>query len=137
MGLVGRRARGLIDDWLAGWRNLPSRQGPALVIVEARHTALIGQIGLGDRGCDVVELVYGIAPGYRGRGYASAATRLVGSWLLEAGAARQHELHIDKGHVASQRVAVSAGFTLVGTVESNVPATGKTYEDLRFVMPAT
>lgn len=51
---------GLIDDWLAGWRNLPSRQGPALVVVEADYPDLIGQVGLGNRGDGVVELVYGI-----------------------------------------------------------------------------
>jgi RimJ/RimL family protein N-acetyltransferase len=129
--------KGLIDDWLAGWGNRPSRHGPALVIVETDHTDLIGQIGLGDRGSGTVELLYGIAPRHRGRGYAAAATRLVASWLLAAGAARQIELRIDKDHLVSQRVAVAAGFTLVGTVESHVPATGKTYEDLRFVMPAT
>lgn len=136
-GATRSACNGLIDDWLAGWGNLPSRQGPALVIVEAGHTDLIGQIGLGDRGRGVVKLLYGIAPRYRSSGYASAATRLVAFWLLEEGAASQIELRIDKDHVASQRVAVAASVTLVGTVESRVPATEETYEDLRFVMPAT
>jgi RimJ/RimL family protein N-acetyltransferase len=53
---------------LAGWRNETSFQGPALVVVEAGQTDLIGQVGLGDRGDGIVELVYGIAPDYRGRG---------------------------------------------------------------------
>ncbi len=72
----------IIDDWLAGWRNEPSYQGPALANVDPDKDDLIGQIGLGDRGEGVAELVYGIAPDHRGRGYASAATRLVADWLL-------------------------------------------------------
>lgn len=129
-----RACTALIEDWLAGWRNETRFHGPALVFVEAGQTHLIGQVGLGDRGDRSVELVYGIAPDYRGRGYASSAARLVASWLLTEGVARQIELHIDKDRVASQRVAIKAGFTLAGTVVSHVPATGATYEDLRYVL---
>jgi hypothetical protein len=39
----------LVEDWLAGWRNEASFHGPALVIVEAGHNELIGQVGLGER----------------------------------------------------------------------------------------
>jgi RimJ/RimL family protein N-acetyltransferase len=125
-----------VDDWLAGWRNEPSAQGPAFTIVEADQDDLIGRIGLGDRGDGVVELVYGIAPDRRGRGYASAATRIVAEWLLSEGMARQVELRIDTELVISQRVAVRAGFVPAGTVMSHVPATGMTYEDLRYIVPA-
>lgn len=124
----------LIEDWLAGWRNEASFQGPALVVVEAGRIDLIGQVGLGERGDGIVELVYGIAPDFRGHGYASSAARLVASWLLTEGLARQVELRIDKDRVASQRVAIRAGFTLVGTVICHVPATGATYEDLRYTL---
>jgi hypothetical protein len=51
----------LIDDWLAAWRNSETFHGPALAVVEVGGSDLIGQIGLGDRGDGVVELVYGIA----------------------------------------------------------------------------
>jgi RimJ/RimL family protein N-acetyltransferase len=44
------------------------------------------------------------------------------------------ELRIDPGNIASQRVAAAAGFTPAGTVQSHVPATGETYDDLRFIM---
>ena len=124
----------LIEEWLAGWRNEASFQGPALVVVEAGHNDLIGQVGLGDRGNGSVELVYGIAPDYRGRGYASSAARLVASRLLTEGLARQVELRVDKDHLVSQRVAATAGFTLVGTVVSHAPATDETYEDVRYVL---
>jgi RimJ/RimL family protein N-acetyltransferase len=133
-GADDRACTALIEDWLAGWRNEASFQGPALMVVEAGHMDLIGQVGLGERGDGSVELVYGIAPDYRGRGYSSSAARLVASWLLTEGLARHVELRIDKDRLVSQRVAATAGFTLVGTAVSHVPATDETYEDLRYVL---
>ena len=104
----------LLGDWLAGWRNLPSVHGPAFVITQAGHPKLIGQVGLGDRGDKVVELVYGIGPDHRGRGYAARALRLAARWLRDEGSADQIELRIAVSHLESQRVAVAAGFTLAG-----------------------
>src|SRR5487761_668828 len=126
--------KALIDDWLTGWWNLPSFHGPALVIVEAGQSQMVGQVGLRARGAGpVVELVYGVAPNHRGRGYATRAVGLVASWLFREGLAGELELHLDKHNTASQRVAAKAGFTAAGTVVSQVKATGDTYEDLRFV----
>lgn len=123
----------LVDDWLAGWRGQRSLQGPALVI-GAGGPVLVGQVGLGDRGDGAIELGYGIAPGHRGRGYATRAVRLITRWLLDDGLADSVELRIDQGNAASQRVAAAAGFELAGTVRSHVPMTGETFTDLRFVM---
>lgn len=127
---------GLIADWLAAWRNEPSFHGPALAIVKTGRSELIGQVGLGDRGEDVVELVYGVSPRQRGHGYASAAVGLVARWLLQEGLASKVELRIDKNNIASQRVAAKAGFQAAGTVVSQVKATKKGYQDLRFVLAA-
>jgi RimJ/RimL family protein N-acetyltransferase len=124
----------LVRDWLAGWQNRPSFQGPALVMAEAGRDRLIGQVGLADRGDGVVELAYGVAPDHRGRGYASAAARLAARWLLAGELAGQVELRIDPGNLASQRAAATAGFSPAGTVTSGVRATGESYTDLRFVM---
>ena len=126
----------LVGDWLAGWHNRRSSHGPALIIIitAADEAALAGEIGLGDRGDGVVELTYGIAPDRRGRGYATRAARLAARWLLREGHASTVELRIDAGNMASQRVAVAAGFTPAGTIRSHVPATGETYNDLRFIM---
>ena len=124
----------LVRDWLAGWQNRRSFQGPALVVVEAGRDRLAGQVGLGDRGDSVVELAYGVAPDHRGRGYASAAARLAARWLLADGLAREVELRIDPGNTASQRAAATAGFSPAGTVTSRGPATGERYTDVRFVM---
>ncbi len=125
----------LIGDWLAGWRNQQSFHGPALVIVAAGHTQLIGQVGFAGRGDNAVELVYGVAPDRRGRGYASRAARLAARWLLAEGLAGQVELRIGRDNIESQRVAAAAGFRPAGRVVSQVAATGERYDDLRFVMP--
>ena len=126
--------RALIGDWLAGWNNQYSFHGPALIISPATEPALAGYVGLGDRGDRVVELVYGIAPDRRGRGYATRAARLTAHWLLHEQHASMVELRIGAGNTASQRVAAAAGFTPTGTIRSHVPATGETYDDLRFVL---
>lgn len=99
-------------------------------------TQLIGHVGFRDRGSGVVELVYGLAPGRRGRGYASGAAGLVARWLLADRLAREVELRIGRSNVESQRVAAAAGFVLAGSVVSSVEATGETYDDLRFVRAA-
>jgi RimJ/RimL family protein N-acetyltransferase len=92
------------------------------------------QVGLRRPRRGVVELTYGIAPDRRGRGYATSAARLASRWLLHEGHASTVELRTGAGNTASQRIAVAAGFTPAGTVRSHVPATGETYDDLRFVM---
>jgi RimJ/RimL family protein N-acetyltransferase len=143
----------LVSDWLAGWDNRRSFHGPALIITTTGEPALagepplagdpvltgeptlVGEIGLSDRGEGVVELAYGIAPDRRGRGYATRAMRLAARWLLSEGHAGTVELRIDPGNTASQRAAVSAGFTPAGTVRSHVSVAGETYDDLRYVMP--
>jgi RimJ/RimL family protein N-acetyltransferase len=124
----------LIADWLAGWRNLPSVQGPALVMTEVGQMRAIGHVGLRDRGDRVVELVYGVAPDQRGHGYASRAARLVARWLLDEGLAREVELRIGEGHAESLRVAGNAGFALAGTVVSRATGTGESFHDRRFVL---
>jgi RimJ/RimL family protein N-acetyltransferase len=126
--------RALVRDWLAGWGNQRSIHGPALIITAADEPTVAGQAGLVDRGGRVVELVYGIAPDRRRRGYATAAVRLVAGWLLDEGHARMVELRIGAGSTASLRVAIAAGSTPAGTIRSPVPATGETYEDVRFIL---
>jgi RimJ/RimL family protein N-acetyltransferase len=71
-----------INDWLNGWAGRPSRDGPIFVVTVPGEPRFIGIIGLGDRGDGVIEMVYGIAPRWRGRGLASRATRLAARWAL-------------------------------------------------------
>ncbi len=123
-----------IGDWLDGWAGRPSRDGPVLVATIAQEPRFIGVIGLGDRGEGTVELVYGIAPRWRGRGLASRATRLAAHWALSLPGVTTVELRIDQHHPASQHVASNAGFAQAGTVTQLVPGTGQTFEDLRYVL---
>ena len=122
------------SDWLDGWAGRPSRDGPVLVITIAQEPRFIGVVGLGDRGEGAVELVYGIAPRWRGLGLASRATRLAARWALSLPGVTTVELRIDQSHAASQRVASNAGFTQAGAVTQFVPGTGQTFEDLRYVL---
>jgi RimJ/RimL family protein N-acetyltransferase len=126
--------KALVRDWLAGWANQRSFYGLALVITAAGDPALAGLVGLYDRGRRIVELAYWVAPDRRGRGYATRAARLTARWLLHDGHASTVELRIGSANTASQRVAAAAGFILARPVGSPVPATGKTSDDLRFVM---
>ena len=108
------------------------RPGP--IIIPAGEPALAGSVGLGDRGDRVVELVYGIAPDRRGRGYAARAAQLTAHWLLRDQHASMVELRIGADNTAGQRVAAAAGFTPAATIRSHLLATGETYDDLRFVL---
>ena len=121
----------MVGDWLAGWRNESSFNGPALIVASASDPALAGLVGLVDCGDRVAELSYGIAPDWRGRGYATSAVRLVAQWLLQDRHADLVELSIDPANTASQRTALAAGFTREAVQPGRPPGT---YDDLRFVM---
>ena len=93
----------------------------------------MGKIGFGARTNSAIELDYGVAPRWRGRGFATRATVLATRWLRHHLAAREVELRIACGNRESQRVAAKAGYRLAGTVCDIVEATGETYQDLRYV----
>jgi len=82
----------------------------------------------------MVELVYGIAPDRRDRGYATRAVRLAARWLLHQ-ARQRGRLHIDAGKHGQPAGRRDSRPPPAGTVRSRVPMTGQTYDDLRFVMP--
>ena len=122
-----------IGDWLEAWAGRPSRNGPTLVVVVPEQPRFVGIVGMVARGTGTVEMIYGIAPGWRGRGLASRAVRLAARWALSQPGVTTVELRIDQDHTASQHVAVNAGFVLAGTVTQVVPGTGEAFEDLRYV----
>ena len=123
-----------ISDWLNAWAGRPSRNGPLFVVTIPEEPRFIGIIGLKDRGQGVIEMIYGIAPRWRGRGLASRAARLAARWVLSLPGVTAVELRIDQDHTASQLVAANAGFSVAGTVTQFVPGTGETFEDLRYVL---
>ena len=89
-----------------------------------------------DRGEGAIEMIYGIAPGWRGRGLASRAVRLAARWALSQPGVTTVELRIDQDMMICQHVAANAGFIPAGTVTQVVAGTGATFEDLRYVLKA-
>ncbi len=123
----------LVADWRQAWAGLASCNGPAFVIAIEDSPDLVGVVGIGVTESSTREVVYGVAPQWRGRGLATQAARLVAEWLIGERGVEVVELRIGSGHIESQRVAAKAGFQLVGTVEDVVEKTGEVYQDLRFV----
>jgi RimJ/RimL family protein N-acetyltransferase len=126
-----------IADWLDAWTSRTSPNGPILVVTVAREPRLVGIVGVVDRGDGIVEMIYGIAPRWRGRGLASRAVRLAARWAASQPGVTTVELRIDQDMIECQHVAVNAGFAVVGTVTQVVPGTGETFEDLRYVLTHT
>jgi RimJ/RimL family protein N-acetyltransferase len=127
-------AEARLAEFRNGWEQ-EKRLGPALIIADADTDEMIGVIFLRLREHDSIELTYGVAPGFRNRGIATAAAVLVSGWCLEELAAARVELRIAQSNLASQRVAAKAGFSREGIVHSHVEATGMDYDDLLFVRP--
>jgi RimJ/RimL family protein N-acetyltransferase len=115
-----------------GWEQ-ENRFGPALIIATADTDEMIGVIFLRRREHDSIELMYGVAPAFRNRGIATTAAVLVSGWCLEELAAARVELRVGQSNLASQRVAMKAGFSPEGIVRSHVAAAGMDYDDLLFV----
>ncbi len=132
-GASQERLSWIVGDWQRGWSGIESHNGPVLLLDVGGASRFVGLVGLGVRGPGVVELVYGIAPDWRGRGLATRAVSLSASWLAGQQQVQVIELRIGREHRASQRVAEKAGFRLAGTVRQDVIATGEMFEDLRYI----
>jgi len=65
---------------------------------------------------EIVEIAYGIAPGYRARGYASEAAQALVAYGLASGRVRTIRAHTLPQPNASTRVLAKCGFTFVGEV---------------------
>ena len=123
-----------IGDWLDAWAARPSRNGPTFVVTIPSETRFIGIVGLVDRGECIVEMIYGMAPRWRGRGLASRAVRLASHWAASQPGVRTVELRIDHDLIDSQHVAANAGFVVAGTVTPVRSVHWETSEDPRYVL---
>ncbi len=83
--------------------------GRAYVIADPQTDRVIGACGVTSRGPRLGEIGYWVAPWARGRGVASGACRSLAGEVL--GDLHRLELRTDPENVASQRVAIAAGFT--------------------------
>jgi ribosomal-protein-alanine N-acetyltransferase len=108
--------------WLAQLR--ASHAAPADVwlhgfaLVHREDALVIGNAGFkgppGDDG--VVEIGYGIAPGYQGRGYATEAAAAIVAFAFESGRVRYVRAHTLPTPNASTRVLAKCGFKRLGEV---------------------
>jgi RimJ/RimL family protein N-acetyltransferase len=90
--------------------------GAAYAIADPRTDRLLGGVGL-DRVLPVrqqAEIGYWVAPGDRRRGVATAAVRALSGWAFTRTGTARLELLTSWTNVASQRVALAAGFQREG-----------------------
>ena len=86
-------------------------------VLDPGETELLGSIGfVGIPEEGVVEVGYWIAPQARRRGVATAATRLICDWALDALQFHRVEWQSYVGNEGSRRVADRCGFTFEGTL---------------------
>ncbi len=115
-------AEAVIDEFDLSWRAFGTTgtpSGVAFAITDARSGELVGCCGVdGWSTQDVAQFGYWLAPGARGRGYATRAAVLLTRWLFGLGAARVF-LTIVVGNEDSVRVARRAGFAYEGTMRSH------------------
>jgi RimJ/RimL family protein N-acetyltransferase len=65
---------------------------------------------------EMVEIAYGIAPGYQNRGHATEAAQELITYASASGQVRTIRAHTLPQHNASTRVLLKCGFTLIGEV---------------------
>jgi len=125
----------LVEDWLDCWNGRRSRNGATFtfVVTVPGEPRFIGVVGVADHDDGAFQMSYGTAPGWRGRGLASRATRLAAQWLARQPSVRTVEVLIDQGQRASERVAVNAGFILADTMPRSGPGAGQRVQ-LRYIM---
>jgi RimJ/RimL family protein N-acetyltransferase len=125
----------LVNDWLDCWDGRPRRRDATFtfVVTVPEEPRFIGVVSVAEGDDGAFEMTYGIAPGWRGRGLASRATRLAAHWLAKQPSVRTVETLIEQGQRAGERVAVNAGFVLADTITRSVPSTGETVQ-LRYIM---
>jgi len=115
-------AEAVIDEFALNWRAFAETGTPSGVvfaITDVWSGELVGCCGVDDWSkADVAQFGYWIAPGARGRGYATRAAILLTRWLFELGAARVF-LTIVAGNEGSVAVARRAGFVYEGTMRSH------------------
>ena len=103
-----------------GPRELPDdpRFGFWIVIEEAQRT-IVGDVGFHGPpdAAGSVEVGYALAPGWRGRGYATEAVGRLCAWAQGEGGARAVTARIRPDNEASARVVARLGFERVGAAD--------------------
>jgi RimJ/RimL family protein N-acetyltransferase len=106
-----------------------------LAIVDRDDPAtLVGSIGLRVLEPFVAQTGYWVAPEARGRGIASAALRLLSSWVFAHAELVRLQLFTDVDNPASMRVAERAGFTREGMLRNWYDLRGERRDAVLFSM---
>ena len=127
-------AERLVEEWLDCWNGRPGGDATfTFVVTVPEQPRFVAVVGVAERDDGAFEMSYGTAPGWRGRGLASHATRLAAQWVARQPGVRTVEAIIEQGERASERVAVNAGFVLADTMTRSDPDAGVTVE-LRYIM---
>jgi RimJ/RimL family protein N-acetyltransferase len=105
--------------WLAGTR-------AHLTVRDARTDDFAGEIGLTttDPFAAQAMIGYSLTPPWRGRGYATAAVRLLAGWAFETAGLARLEAGTAVDNVASQRVLDAVGFQREGCLRGRLPEPG-------------
>lgn len=94
--------------------------GYSFAVAEAATDQAVGQIGLWLRNLDQgrVSTGYWIAQQFRGKGYATAALRLLSAWALSFDDVARIELSVEPWNRGSWRTAESCGYQREGLLRS-------------------
>ena len=105
----------------------------SLLVVDAENDDLLGAIGARvDRRNECADMGYWVAREARGRGVASGAVVLLGTWLFQALELARLQIHTEVDNVASQRVAERAGFRREGVLRSYELTEGRPIDVVMF-----
>ncbi len=100
------------------WVEARATGGPNFVYaLRSPEGALMGGCEIRRLGSGRANVSYWVFPGFRGRGYAARALRLLCAAAAGIAEVDQLEAHIDPDNLASRRVAEAAGFSEAGVVE--------------------
>ncbi len=123
-----REARAWIERAAADWRG----NGPwRFAVADARSGELLGYIGV--RLVDSNgQIGYWVRRAARGRGVATSALRMLSRWALTSAGFERLQLVTETHNVASQRVAVKAGFQREGLLRSFVKVDGDRVDGVMF-----
>jgi len=95
--------------------------GYSFAIADARTDEAVGQIGLWTSSVLAqgrASIGYWIAPGFRGRGYAAAALRVLVDWASTLPEIKRLELYVEPWNEGSWRTAERCGFCREGLLRS-------------------
>ncbi|SDT16168.1 GNAT family N-acetyltransferase [Microlunatus soli] len=126
------RARQVLTEFLKGEE---VAFGSTWLAVVKETDEIVGMIGAQQHPPRTVEIVYGVAPRWRGHGLATEVLAAVTRTAREQDADRRYELIIGRDNAASIRGAEKCDYRYVGARRSLVEATGECYEDLVYLPP--